>query len=135
MTDDATLLSMKPFLPRRRLLSALRVLIALLLFGQFTLLAQACTAPSVAVTMIQPDSTHGAMPCCKHMSANACLSQLTQADEVSAATTAALPAILPISVIYVVAQKAMHLSPAPPGYAAVDFPEPPPAIRFCSFQT
>lgn len=127
---------MKSLLPRRRLLSAIRVLIALLLFGQATLLAQACTLPKAAASMLQAGPSHGAMPCCKHMSANACLSQMTQADEAMSSIPAAAPPLgFALPVLTVAVAKPSNPSVASSLRIGIDFHEPPPAVRFCSFQT
>lgn len=117
---------------RKHLLSGLRVIIALLLFGQFALLAQACAAPVAGAMMVEP-SAHTSMPCCKQMSANACLAQLTQSDE---APTASQAAMLPDATLVAVIMIAWveHEIPALP-IKMLNLHEPPSSIRFCSFQT
>lgn len=127
--------NMKSFFARKYLLNVLRIIIALLLFGQFTLLAQACTAQA-AGPIVGQLGAHGSMPCCKHMSANACLTQLTHSDE---APTGSHVAMLPDATVMagITIVPVEHTGPALPArqIAALDLHEPPPSIRFCSFQT
>lgn len=126
---------MRFLLARKHLLKALRVILALLLFGQFTLLAQACTAPVAGAVMMEPGA-QASMPCCKQMSANACLAQLTQFDKAPTASHAVMLAdatLVPVGTI-------ARIEPEVPAFrirstTVLDLHEPPSSIRFCSFQT
>lgn len=121
-------------LPRRYRLIATNILLGLLLFGQFAVMAQACVVPKAASMMMLPAAAQALPPCCQEMTANMCLSQLSDADEVfSGMSSIAVPSAFPAPVI-LSSQRSVRLS-RPFPRAPDTFGEPPQAIRYCSFQT
>lgn len=121
-------------LPRRYRLIATNILLGLLLFGQFAVMVQACVVPKAASMMTLPAAAEALPPCCKDMTANVCLSQLSDADEVfSAMPNIAVPSVF-LAPIILSSEQSVRL-PRPFPKAPTNFGEPPQAIRFCSFQT
>lgn len=121
-------------LPRKSRITATNIVLALLLFGHFAVMAQACVMPKAASMMMLPAGDEALPPCCKEMTANACLIQLSEADEVlSAMPISMLPAALPARIILSSVQSSSRPRPLPRAPAA--FGEPPQEIRYCSFQT
>lgn len=127
---------MSPWSSRKKAVDATRVLIALLLFTQLAIVAQACTLPKLAIPMLQTAAAHTPAPCCKQMSENVCLSQNVQGDQaLSDVPSAAAVSAPAIALDYSAYQAPPAIVLSPQKIAAMDFGEPPPTLRFCSFQT
>ena len=111
-----------------------RVLIGVMLFSQVVNAAHACVAPALSPAMAFAHAGDDNSHCSKVINANSCLQQYTATDqspghaEVPAlATPAVAVLILPRETPATVVQS---VSAAVPHRAT----DPPPSIRFCSFQ-
>jgi hypothetical protein len=110
-----------------------RLVAAVMFFAQAIGVAQACVEATQSPTMAFADPHHKD-DCDKTVNKNACLQQYTAGDQSSAqvqVAVAAMPAIavltVPVAPVRVVCQAVRLVSLA-------HSPDPPPSIRFCSFQ-
>lgn len=110
-----------------------RVLIGAMLFAQMVNASQACVMPNLAPAMAFASADHHS-DCAKRVNPNSCLQQSTATDQsfsdaelLSLGMPNVVFLILPRTFIattsYIVATAVPHRST-----------DPPPAIRFCSFQ-
>lgn len=126
-----------PRLPRRFLPTIARLMLALMLFAQFALAAQACLLPQPAMPFAAGSDPMAGCHQHNKISANACLANLTQSDQ--SADAPSLPApiaaapgtpLFLVPAIAAVSVTTMY-QPAPPIRAS----GPPLSILFCSSQT
>lgn len=118
----------------RRLSVALgRILIGTMLFAQLVNSAEACVMPELSPAMAFANADHHG-DCAKRVNPNSCLQQSTATDQsfshaelpslgMPSVVVLTLPRALIATTLYVVATSVPHRST-----------DPPPAIRFCSFQ-
>jgi len=117
-----------------RLSSALgRFLIGAMLFGQLVNATQACTMPSLSPIMAFANADHP-NDCAKRVNPNSCLQQSTATDQsFGHAELAALG--MPNVVVLTLPRELVATTPL---VLATSVPhrstDPPPSIRFCSFQ-
>ena len=105
----------------------------MLLFAQAVGIAQACNTSAASVAMAFSDDMAD-MDCAMKVNPNACLQQCTAGDQSTGHAQIAVAEMPRMMVITVVAELE---STAPLAEFAVDLAhssDPPPSIRFCSFQ-
>ena len=110
-----------------------RLLTAGMLFAQAIGIAQACVEAAPSPTMAFRQTDHDG-DCGKMVNKNACLQQYTAGDQTSSqvqVTVAAMPAIV---VLTVPVAPVRVVCPAVTLVSLAHSPDPPPSIRFCSFQ-
>lgn len=110
-----------------------RLLIAGTFFAQAIGVAQACIEATQSPTMAFAD-VHQKGDCDKTVNKNACLQQYTAGDQSYAQVQVAVAAMPAITVLTV---PVVHDRGACPAARLVSFAhshDPPPSIRFCSFQ-
>lgn len=116
---------------RRLLRHTARLLAAAMLFAQALTVAQACVEADARPAMAFEESD-----CHRPANPNNCLQQCTAGDQSSAYVQVAIAGMPAMAVLSVPA--ASDPGTRPTMVVAVDFlahpPDPPPSIRFCSFQ-
>jgi hypothetical protein len=106
------------------------VAIAAMLFGHAVSAAQACTAASDTPRMAFND-----MDCAEMASQNVCLQQYLAGDQNSGPAQMPVAALPDLVVLMVPPSPAEHLIvPSRSGECRQGSSDPPPSIRFCSFQ-
>ena len=110
-----------------------RLLTAGMLFAQAIGFAQACVEVAPSPTMAFAQSDHDG-DCGKTVNQNACLQQCTAGDQNSAQFQVAIAAMPTIAVLTVPAVPDRGVCPAVTLVSLAHSPDPPPSIRFCSFQ-
>jgi hypothetical protein len=119
---------------RRRTRAILACLMAgSLLFAQAIGVAQACIEATQSPTMAFADTYHEG-DCGKTVNKNACLQQYTAGDQSTAQVQAAVAEMPKLAVLVVPA--ALDPGACFPEVVLypVHSPDPPPSLRFCSFQ-
>lgn len=128
-----------------------RLVLAAMLFAQAIGIAQACVAaaPSPAMafgqaTALEPSAASGQSlalepaqhegDCGKTMNRNACLQQCTAGDQSSAQIQVAVAPMPVLPVLIVDAAPTRIGCPHVASSSLSRSPDPPPSIRFCSFQ-
>jgi hypothetical protein len=121
------------FLNRRVTRSLGRFIILMLLFGQSLSVALPCQMPDQTAAMAFEDM--GDMDCAQKGNPNACLQQYVGADQSTSHHVQA--GIADVSQIAVLIVQLPDIGAALPVFRAASLahsPDPPPSIRFCSFQ-
>lgn len=118
----------------RRLSVALgRVLIGAMLFAQMVNASHACVMPALSPVMAFASADHQS-DCAKRVNPNSCLQQSTATDQ--SFSHAELPSLGMPSVVVLTLPRAFIATTS--CIVAIAVPhrstDPPPAIRFCSFQ-
>jgi hypothetical protein len=125
-------------LPRRLHSLLARLSIGLLLFAQAAAIAQACVGPEALPSMAFAEGPaaecHDAAPTNPHANPNACLKNCTAGDQSTAQVPAAFAAMPATAVLTVPAQLESALVIARAEACELHSPDPPPSLRFCSFQ-
>ena len=109
------------------------LLAAGMLFAQAIGVAQACIEATQSPTMAFAD-THQNGDCDKSVNKNACLQQYTADDQSSAQVQVAVAAMPAIAVLTVPVAPVRGACPDVTLAFLTHSPDPPPSIRFCSFQ-
>ncbi len=109
-----------------------RFLTAGMLFAQAIGIAQACVEAAPSPTMAFTQTEHDG-DCGKTVNQNACLQQCNAEDQSSAQVQVAVAAMPAIAVLTVPVAPVRGASPAAVA-SLTHSPDPPPSIRFCSFQ-
>src|SRR5882672_85495 len=110
-----------------------RSIAAVMFFAQAIGVAQACIEATQSPTMAFAD-THQKGDCDKTVNKNACLQQYTAGDQSSPQVQVAVAA-MPAIVVLTVSVAPVHVvCPAVTLASLAHSPDPPPSIRFCSFQ-
>lgn len=121
------------YLNRRSTLLLSRIIILALLFAQSLYAAQPCQMP-----MHEPAKAFGDMKdmdCGKAVMPNACLQHCTAGDQGSAGDIQPAAAAMPaMAVLTLPAEIDRAAAPTAPVDLLARSPDPPPTIRFCSFQ-
>lgn len=110
-----------------------RLLTAGMFFAQAIGIANACIEAAPSPTMAFTQTDHDG-DCGKNVNRNACLQQCTAGDQSSAHFQAAVATMPDMAVLTVPVAADRRTCPA---VTLVSFPhshDPPPSIRFCSFQ-
>jgi hypothetical protein len=118
----------------RRLSVALgRVLVGAMLFAQLVNAGQACVMPALSPVMAFADADHHS-DCAKRVNPNSCLQQSTATDQ--SVGHAELPVLGMPNVAMLTLPRAFIATTSYIAATAVPHrsTDPPPAIRFCSFQ-
>src|SRR5713226_8923334 len=102
-------------------------------FAQAIGIAQACVEATQSPTMAFADP-HQKGDCGKTVNKNACLQQYTAGDQSSAQVQVAVAAMPAIAVLTVPVAPVRLVRPAVTLTFLTHSPDPPPSIRFCSFQ-
>ena len=102
-------------------------------FAQAIGVAQACIEATQSPTMAFADPHHKD-DCDKRVNKNACLQQYTAGDQSSAQVQVAVAAMPAIAVLTVPVAPVRVVCPAVALVSLTHSPDPPPSIRFCSFQ-
>ena len=110
-----------------------RLIAAAMLFAQAIGVAQACAEVTRSPTMAFADANHQG-GCNKTVNQNACLQQYIAGDQSSAQVQVAVAAMPPIAVLTVPIARDRGACPAVTLGSFAHSPDPPPSIRFCSFQ-
>ena len=110
-----------------------RLVAAAMLFAQAIGVAQACIEATQSPTMAFAQSDHDG-DCDKTVNKNACLQQYTAGDQSSAQVQVAVAAMPTIAVLTVPVAPVRGACPAVMLASLTHSPDPPPSIRFCSFQ-
>lgn len=110
-----------------------RLLIAGTFFAQAIGIAQACAEATQSPTMAFADANHEG-DCADTVNQNACLQQYTAGDQSSAQVQFAVAAMPAIAVLTVPVVPVRGACPAVTLASLTHSPDPPPSIRFCSFQ-
>jgi hypothetical protein len=110
-----------------------RLLTAGMLFAQAIGIAQACVEVALSPTMAFAPTGHDG-DCDKSVNRNACLQQCTAGDQSSAQVQVAVAAVPAIAVLTVPVEPVGVVRPAVALASLTHSPDPPPSIRFCSFQ-
>ena len=116
--------------PRRMLRHTARLLAAALLFAQALTVAQACVEPDA-----RPAMAFEELDCHRPANPNNCLQQCTAGDQSSSyaqVVVAGMPG-LAVLTVPVVRDHGTRPTTVPVDFLAHS-PDPPPSIRFCSFQ-
>lgn len=120
------------FANRRKTRSLTGLVVLMLLFAQSLFAALPCQMPDQKPAMAFDDMA--GMDCAQKNNPNACLQQCTVADQSTNHVEVAV-APLPLDAGLTIAIADIEL--IPPTFPLVHFvhsPDPPPSIRFCSFQ-
>jgi hypothetical protein len=104
-----------------------------MLFAQAIGIAHACIEAAPSPTMAFADANHQG-GCDKTVNQNACLQQYTSGDQSSAQVQVAVAAMPGIAVLTVPVAPDRDACPAATLVSVAHSPDPPPSIRFCSFQ-
>ena len=110
-----------------------RLVAAAMLFAQAIGVAQTCIEATQSPTMAFADA-HQKGDCDKTVNKNACLQQYTAGDQSSAQVQVAVAATSAIAVLTVPSVPDRGACPAVTLVSLAHSPDPPPSIRFCSFQ-
>ena len=110
-----------------------RVLMAGMLFAQAIGIAHACLEAAPSPTMAFTQSDHDG-DCGKTVKQNACLQQCTAGDQSSAQFQVAVAAMPAMAVLTVPVATDRRTCAAVLLVSFAHSPDPPPSIRFCSFQ-
>lgn len=113
--------------------SICRLLTAGMLFAQAIGIAQACVEAAPSPTMAFAQSDHDG-DCGNTVNQNACLQQCNAEDQSSAQVQVAVAAMPAIAVLTVPVAPVRGACPAVTVASLTHSPDPPPSIRFCSFQ-
>ena len=118
---------------RRMSIALCRILVGALLFAQVVNAAHACVAPALTPSMAfaqAADDGH----CGKTINANSCLQQCTATDQ--SASHAEVPVLATPHVAILIVPRAAPVTVAQAVSAGTPHrsSDPPPSIRFCSFQ-
>jgi hypothetical protein len=120
------------FFNRRTMRSLGRFIILMLLFGQSLSAALPCQMPDQTAAMAFEDMA--GMDCAQKVNPNACLQQYVGADQ---STNHVQAGIADMSRLAVLTVQLADIGAALPVFRAARLahsPDPPPSIRFCSFQ-
>jgi len=119
------------FSKRRTALLVTRAMIPVLLFAQSLYAAQPCKTP-----VHEPAKAVTGSPDCHKdtVTPNACLQQCTAGDQGSAQVEIAVEPMPAIAVLTVPVAPLRVVCPAVTLISFAHSPDPPPSIRFCSFQ-
>ena len=119
------------FAKRRTTLLVTRTLILVLLFAQSLYAAQACKMP-----VHEPAKAIGNSPDCHEKTAttNACLQQCTAGDQTRAQVEIAVAQVPAVAILRVPLGAEPGFCPDVTLVSLAHSPDPPPSIRFCSFQ-
>lgn len=109
-----------------------RLLMAGTFFAQAIGIAQACIEATQSPTMAFADAHQG--DCADTVNQNACLQQYTAGDQSSTQVQVAVAAMPAIAVLTVPVAPVRSACPAATLVYLAHSPDPPPSIRFCSFQ-
>ena len=118
----------------RRLSLALgRVLVGVMLFAQLVNAGQACIMPALSPVMAFANADHDS-DCAKRVNPNSCLQQSTATDQ--SFGQAELPVLGMPNVVVLTLPRVSVAAPSFVVATAVPHrsTDPPPSIRFCSFQ-
>jgi hypothetical protein len=110
-----------------------RSIAAVMFFAQAIGVAQACIEATQSPTMAFSDP-HQKGDCDKTVNKNACLQQYTAGNQSSAQVQGAVAAMPAIAVLTVPVAPVRVVCPAVALASLAHSPDPPPSIRFCSFQ-
>ena len=110
-----------------------RLVTAGMLFAQAIGIAQACVEVALSPTMAFAPTGHDG-DCDKTVNKNACLQQYTAGDQSSPQVQVAVAAMPAIVVLTVPVAPVRVVCPAVTLASLAHSPDPPPSIRFCSFQ-
>jgi hypothetical protein len=110
-----------------------RFVAAAMLFAQAIGVAQACMEATQSPTMAFADA-HQKGDCDKTVNKNACLQQYTAGDQSSAQVQVAVAAMPVIPALTVPVAPVCGACPAVTLASLTHSTDPPPSIRFCSFQ-
>jgi hypothetical protein len=110
-----------------------RLIATVMFFAQAIGVAQACIEATQSPTMAFAD-VHQKGDCDKTVNKNACLQQYTAGDQSSSQVQVAITAVPAIAVLTVPVAPVRVVCPAVTMASRAHSPDPPPSIRFCSFQ-
>ena len=120
------------FLNRRKTRSLSGLILLMLLFAQSLLAAAPCQVPEQKPAMAFTDMAD--MDCAMKFNPNACLQQYVAADQSSSQVQVAVAATPAPAALTVTIVDCEAIPPAFQVVHSVHSPDPPPSIRFCSFQ-
>lgn len=115
-------------LARKALIRAARLLVGALLFAQGLAIAQTC------VEEARPAMAFEESDCHRPANPNDCLQQCTAGDQSSAYVQIVVAGLPGLAVLTVPGALDHGIRPAPTVLSLAHSPDPPPSIRFCSFQ-
>lgn len=110
-----------------------RLVVAAMLFAQAIGIAQACIEVSQSPTMAFEDANHEG-DCEKTVNQNACLQQYTAGDQSTTQVQVVVAEMPRLAVLTISAAFDPDAKLVEAVFCPAHSPDPPPSIRFCSFQ-
>lgn len=120
-------------LARKSLIRAARLLVGALVFAQGLAIAQTCMEEARPVMAFE-ESALEESDCHRPANPNDCLQQCTAGDQSSAYVQVIVAGPPGLPVLTVPAASDRDIRPTPMILSLAHSPDPPPSIRFCSFQ-